>query len=186
MRISPLGVWAASDPARAAGAAREDSALTHPNPVCVDACAAYAAAIATAVAGGSREDTLHAALGQARELKVVEAIRNGAAGKAPEDFITHQGWVLIALQNAFWQLFSSPGVEEALVRTVGFGGDTDTNAAIAGALLGAVDGRGAFPSRWILPLLACRPLAAAGVRRPRPSTYWPDDVFDLAEALLQK
>ncbi|MGH8672793.1 MAG: inositol monophosphatase family protein [Burkholderiales bacterium] len=186
MRISPIGVWAAGDPARAAGAAREDSALTHPNPVCVDACAAYAAAIATAVAGGSREDMLHAALGQVREVKVVEVIRKGAAGNAPQDFMTRQGWVLVALQNAFSQLFSSPGVEEALVRTVGFGGDTDTNAAIAGALLGAAHGREAFPSRWILPLLACRPLAAADAPRPRPSTYWPDDVFDLAEALLQK
>ena len=57
-------------------------------------------------------------------------------------------------------------------------------AGIAGALLGALHGRGGIPSRWILPLLACRPLAEAGALRPRPIEYWPDDVLELAEALL--
>jgi hypothetical protein len=33
-------------------------------------------------------------------------------------------------------------------------------------------------------VLACRPLAAAGAARPRPMTYWPDDLLDIAEALL--
>jgi ADP-ribosylglycohydrolase len=75
-------------------------------------------------------------------------------------------------------------VEELLVATVGRGGDTDTNAAVAGALLGALHGRGAFPPRWIYRVLACRPLAEAADPRPRPMVYWPDDVLELAEALL--
>ena len=57
-------------------------------------------------------------------------------------------------------------------------------AAIAGALLGACHGREAIPARWIYPVLACRPLAEAGALRPRPIEYWPDDVLELAEALL--
>ena len=89
-----------------------------------------------------------------------------------------------ALQNAFYRLASRANVEESLVATVSCGGDTDTNAAIAGALLGAFHGRDAFPSRWILPVLACRPLAEAAVARPRPMQYWPDDVLEVAEALL--
>jgi ADP-ribosylglycohydrolase len=76
-------------------------------------------------------------------------------------------------------------VEEAIVATVESGGDTDTNGAIAGALVGAIHGRDAFPSRWILPILACRSLAEAGAKRPRPSVYWTDDALDLAEALLR-
>jgi hypothetical protein len=74
--------------------------------------------------------------------------------------------------------------EAALVGTVARGGDTDTNAATAGALLGAALGREAIPSRWILPVLACRPLAEAGALRPRPMTCWPDDVLEISEALL--
>jgi ADP-ribosylglycohydrolase len=182
MRVSPLGVWAAGDPKRAAKAARQDSALTHPNPVCVEACAGFAAAIAAGVAGGDRNAMLEAALehssGPARA-----AIMLGATSTAPSDFFTRQGWVLVALQNAFYALFHE-SLEEGLVRTVGEGGDTDTNAAIAGALLGAAHGREAVPSRWVLPVLACRPLAESGALRPRPIEYWPDDVLELAEALL--
>jgi hypothetical protein len=55
---------------------------------------------------------------------------------------------------------------------------------VAGALLGACHGRAALPSRWIYAVLACRPLAEANALRPRPMAYWPDDVLDLAEALL--
>jgi ADP-ribosylglycohydrolase/fructose-1,6-bisphosphatase/inositol monophosphatase family enzyme len=182
MRVAPIGIWAAGDPARAAAAARVDSALTHPNPVCLEACAAYCAAIAAGVAGASREEMLQAALkhsaGPARE-----AVERSAL---PDDFDRPRASVITALQNAFHRLKSSRGPEEALVQTVACGGSTDTHAAVAGALLGALHGRGAFPSRWVYPVLACRPLAESGAPRPRPMAYWPDDVLDLAEALLEK
>ncbi len=187
MRASPIGIWAAGDPGRAASAAREDSALTHPNPLCLDACAAYAAAIAAGIAGASREAMLRAALSHASKTHAAsrarDAIERGAAGEPPADFETRKGWVLVALQNAFHQLIRAPSLEAGLIATVGAGGDTDTNAAIAGALLGAACGIEAFPSRWIHPILACRPLAAVGAVRPRPFNYWPDDALELAEAL---
>jgi ADP-ribosylglycohydrolase/fructose-1,6-bisphosphatase/inositol monophosphatase family enzyme len=178
MRVSPIGVWAMGDPSRAAAAARDDSALTHPNPVCVEACAALCAAIAAGVAGGNRKEMLKAALahcsGAARE-----AIERNAL---PESF--ERPRALTALQNAFYRLASKASLEESLIATVGCGGDTDTNGAVAGALLGALYGRDAFPSRWVLPVLACRPLAEAADPRPRPMVYWPDDVLEVAEALL--
>lgn len=48
---------------------------------------------------------------------------------------------------SLWQLLHAPSLEEGVVDTVMRGGDTDTNAAICGALIGAVHGRGAIPSR---------------------------------------
>jgi ADP-ribosylglycohydrolase len=182
MRVSPIGVWAAGDPALAARTARDDSMLTHTSATCVEACAAYCAAIAAGVAGASREEMIEVAAAHAKG-PAHEAVKRASKGVAPSDLFTHPGWVLVALQNAFWCLHHLE-FEEALVQTVGHGGDTDTNAAIAGALLGALHGRDAIPSRWILPLLACRPLAEAGALRPRPIEYWPDDVLDVAEALL--
>jgi ADP-ribosylglycohydrolase/fructose-1,6-bisphosphatase/inositol monophosphatase family enzyme len=179
MRVSPIGIHAAGDPARAAQLAREDSALTHPSEVCREACAAYCAAIAAGIAGASRRQMVQAALEHSKGA-AREAI---GAGTRPADFFKRQGWVLLALQNAFYCLMNVE-FEEALVQTVGEGGDTDTNAAICGALLGAAHGREAIPSRWILPVLACRPLAECGALRPRPIEYWPDDVLELAEALL--
>ncbi|HEY7240570.1 MAG TPA: inositol monophosphatase family protein [Burkholderiales bacterium] len=178
MRVSPIGVWAAGDPARAAAAARQDSMLTHPNPVCVEACAGFCAAIAAGVAGAGRKEMVQAGAAHCTG-PAQEAILRGAA---PGDFT--RGRALVALQNAFHRLASGASVEESLVATVSYGGDTDTNAAIAGALLGALHGRDAFPSRWVFRVLACRPLAEAADPRPRPMVYWPDDVLELAEALL--
>jgi ADP-ribosylglycohydrolase/fructose-1,6-bisphosphatase/inositol monophosphatase family enzyme len=187
MRVSPIGVWAAGDPVRAAAAAREDSALTHPNRDCGDACAAYAAAIATGIAGGSRAAMLSAALAHASATHATSparsAIKRAAQGEAGRDF--SGGRALIALQNAFFHLLHTRDFEEALVATVKAGGDTGTNAAIAGALLGAAVGLEAIPPRWVAPVLACRPLAEVKVARPRPMQYWPDDLLDIAEALLR-
>lgn len=183
MRVSPIGVWAAGDPARAAAAAREDSRLTHPHPVCVEACAGFAAAISAGVASGEREAMLAAGLAHSSGAAHA-AIERGARGEAPADFITRQGWVLIALQNAFYRLLHAPGLEQGIIATVAQGGDSDTNAAIAGALLGAAWGRSAVPPRWLLAVLACRPCEESGARRPRPMAYWPDDVLEVAEALL--
>src|SRR5260221_6992362 len=182
MRVSPLGIHAAGEPARAARLARDDSTLTHPNDACLESCAAYCAAIAAGVGGADRDGMVKAALANSKG-PARDAARRGAEGGRPEDFFTHQGWVLLALQNAFYCLMNLT-FEEGIVSTISMGGDTDTNAAIAGALLGACHGRAAVPPRWILPALACRPLADSGALRPRPVEYWPDDLLELAEALL--
>ncbi len=188
LRISPIGLCAAGDPGRAAAAAREDAALTHPNPVCGDASAACAAAIAAGVAGGSRDAMLRAALAHAAPTHAStparSAIERAAQGEAVRDFTHAQGGVLIALQNAFFHLLRGSDFEEALAATANAGGDAGANGAIAGALLGAAAGIEAIPHRWVVSVLACRPLAEAGAVRPRPMDYWPDDLLEIAEALL--
>jgi ADP-ribosylglycohydrolase len=188
MRISPLGIFAAGSPETAARCVRADSRLTHPHPVCQDACAVFAAAIAHAVAeGGSPSQCFQAALDFAERLGVCADVRSALADAEqgpPQDFQTHQGWVLVALRNAFFQLLHAPNLEEGLVATVMAGGDTDTNAAIAGALLGAVHGRRALPGRWVRAVLSCRPLRRTPTVHPRPTEFWPVDALELAEALL--
>jgi ADP-ribosylglycohydrolase/fructose-1,6-bisphosphatase/inositol monophosphatase family enzyme len=182
MRVSPLGIWAAGDPALAARTARDDSTLTHPNEACVEACAGFAAAIAAGIAGASRKEMAQTALAHAKG-PARDAIERGADGEPPADFFTHRGWVLVALQNAFYRLLN-PSLQVALIQTVSMGGDTDTNAAIAGALLGAAGGRETIPPRWLMSVLACRALPEAGALRPRPIECWPDDALEVAEALL--
>jgi ADP-ribosylglycohydrolase len=182
MRVSPIGIFCSGNPQKAAMGARADAALTHRNPVCIEASAGYAAAIAAGVAGAGREEMLRVALAHCAGT-AQKAIRRGAGGTPPVNFEQNQGWVLTALQNAFFHLLASE-FEDGLMKTVACGGDTDTNAAIAGALLGAASGREAIPWRWIRPVLACRPLVEAGAPRPRPMPCWPDDVLELAEALL--
>jgi ADP-ribosyl-[dinitrogen reductase] hydrolase len=188
MRVAPIGVWA-SDPDEAAATASEDSALSHPHPVCRASCACFTAAISAALLGADRRGMMETALRIAdaagsEAAPVATALRQAVAGVAPADFQRHMGWVLIALQNAFFHLAAGTAIEPALIETVGRGGDTDTNGAVAGALLGAADGRGSLPVRWVLPVLTCRPDAGLHPARPRPDEYWPDDLLDLTEALL--
>jgi ADP-ribosylglycohydrolase len=184
MRCSPLGIFAAGDPEHAAELARRDSRLTHPNAVCQDACAAFAAAVAVAVVTGGRENAYAAALSAVREPKVRKVIEEARSGP-PANYEANMGHVVIALRNAFFQLLHAPSFEEGVVRTVMAGGDTDTNAAIAGALLGAAYGREAVPARWLRTLLCCRPLARSITSHPRAREFWPVDALDLAEAVLR-
>jgi ADP-ribosylglycohydrolase len=187
MRCSPLGVLGAGSPAEAAAWARADSGLTHPNRVCRESCAAYVAALAAAIGrGAGPEEAYRAASAEAArggEPAVVEALA-GAWSGPPRSYLKNQGWVLVALQNAFHQLLHAPSLEEGVIATVMAGGDTDTNGAIAGALLGAVHGRDAVPARWRRAVLTCRPLRELGARQPRPEEFWPVDAMVLAEALL--
>ncbi len=188
MRVSPLGIFAhGRAPVEVAGLARLDAGLTHPHPACGDATAAFAVAVAHAVAhgDGARAAWL-AALEWARTASahgpVLQALER-AESAAPDCDGANQGWVLIALQNAFFELLHAASLEEGVVRTVRRGGDTDTNAAIAGALLGAVHGRDAVPDQWRRAVLSCRSHSSR-TSRARPWVYWPTDVLELAELLL--
>ncbi|MCZ7665513.1 MAG: ADP-ribosylglycohydrolase family protein [Thermoleophilia bacterium] len=191
MRVSPLGIFGhALEPAALADLARREAGLTHPNPVCRDASAAYTVTLAHVIRHGTPpgevyERTMEWAAAQGLHPDILATLEN-AADQAPPDFQVNMGWVRTALQNAFFQLTHAAGVEEGVVDTVMRGGDTDTNGAIAGALLGACHGLEGVPERWRCAILQCRPQAGRpGVRRPRPQVFWPGDALELAGRLAE-
>ena len=59
------------------------------------------------------------------------------------------GHTYLCMQAALWCLNCDDTLEEALIRIVSAGGDTDTNGAVAGAVLGARYGASAIPQRWL-------------------------------------
>jgi len=190
MRISPLGIFGANhDIELVAEWARQDAAITHPHPVCQQANALFTMAIAHAVRQGCDARNLYEqivtwAKGMEVDGSILDAVQ-GAAEAPPTDYVHQQGWVLTAFRNALWQLLHATNLEEAVADTVMRGGDTDTNAAICGALLGAVYGRNAVPGQWVESLLKCRPAAEEpNVRHPRPECFWPVDALELTERLL--
>lgn len=189
MRVSPLGVFGCNyDLERVSQYAREDAALTHPHPVCLQANALFTMAIAHAIATRKGAQEIYEQINKwAVEMKVdtslVKAIVD-AASSPPVDYLHQQGWVLIGFQNALWQLLHAANLEEGVVDTVMRGGDTDTNAAIAGALLGAVHGLNAIPAQWRDKVLNCRPeVGRPHVRHPRPECFWPVDALHIAHCL---
>lgn len=191
MRISPLGIFGAHYPLeRVCEWARQDAALTHPHRICIEANSLFTMAIAHVVSSGCEAEKLYHEIKEwAVDLEVDPALMDvieGAAEAPPANYVRQQGWVLIAFRNALWQLLHAPSFESAVVDTVMQGGDTDTNAAICGALLGAVHGLNAIPDRWGDKVLNCRPKAGnPGVKRPRPEVFWPVDALELAERLSQ-
>jgi len=48
-----------------------------------------------------------------------------------------------------WCLEHAADFEESLVAVIQAGGDTDTNGAVAGAILGALHGASSIPDRWV-------------------------------------
>ncbi len=192
MRISPLAIFAAdSTDEEIINWAMQDAALTHPHQICQQTNALFVLGSARAIQKGlSAQEVYDLINTYAEHLDVdfeLKAIIGDAAFMPPPDYIDKQGWVLVAFQNALWQLLHAPNLEEALVDTVGRGGDTDTNAAICGALLGAIYGIDAIPEQWTSSILTCRPeQGKPGVHRPRPERYWPVDALVLAEQLRYK
>ena len=191
MRISPLGIFGARQLlSQVAEWARQDAGITHPSPVCLEANELFAVAISRAITTGDDAGSVYNhMLGRAEGAGVSESLMETlrlARHRPWDDKARHQGWVLVALQNALWQLLHASSFEDAVVETVSHGGDTDTNAAICGALYGAVCGREGIPERWIQAVLDCRPEAGRPiVRHPRPETFWAQDALNLAERLLR-
>ncbi|MGW2780424.1 ADP-ribosylglycohydrolase family protein [Streptomyces populi] len=83
------------------------------------------------------------------------------------------GAVWPCLGSAVWALRTTDSFEDAVRAAVDLGGDTDTVAAVTGALAGAVYGEAALPARWTEPLHV--PLPGSGGRVLRAA-----DLADLA------
>lgn len=192
MRISPLGIFGAGfELDQVAEWAMQDAVLTHSNKICQQANALFTVGIAHAIRSGCNRQELYQSIRQwAVDMTVDPALMgtiDKAASEPPADYVHQQGWVLIAFQNALYQLLHTPSLEEGVVDTIMRGGDTDTNAAICGALLGAVCGREAIPTQWLDCLQNCRPEADnPRVRHPRPKCFWPVDALGLAAELVNR
>lgn len=190
MRVSPLGVFGSKyELEQVAEWAKQDAMLTHPNPVCLHANALYTMAIAFAIKTGcSANDLYQQVLIWSNNMDLDQSLKEiilNAEESTPLDYLHQQGWVLIAFQNALYQLLHAENLEEGVIDTVMRGGDTDTNAAICGALLGAAYGIEAVPKQWQDCILICRPSADnPNVNNPRPESMWPIDALILAEQLM--
>lgn len=73
----------------------------------------------------------------------------GSVPTLERDGVRSGGYVLHTLAAAFWCLLNHDSLEETIVAAVALGEDTDTTAAVAGALAGARYGKGPIPDRWL-------------------------------------
>ncbi|MGW5519461.1 ADP-ribosylglycohydrolase family protein [Nocardia africana] len=146
MRTAPVALCYLDDPGNCARAARAVSELTHSDVRAGEACVLWSWAIRHAVLYGNYD-------GVRGGLAFVDAdfwaaVLDEAESGTPADF-PKNGWVVHALQTAWWAIAHTESLPAALEAAVRAGGDTDTTAAIAGGLLGARWGASAIPPQWV-------------------------------------
>lgn len=191
MRTAPVALAHLGDDDAIAEAARAISNLTHADPLAGDACVLWCVGIDRAVRE-ARLDGVRDGLDLLPETSRAQwsALLDEAESEPPRTF-RRNGYVVTALQAAHAAVHQTPVPEDepcshlpdALRATVHIGHDTDTVAAIAGALLGARWGASAVPFAWRRKLhgwpgyRACdlRRLAVLAARCGRPDAAgWPD------------
>jgi hypothetical protein len=165
MRTGPVALATLGDRGAVARLATAVAELTHPHPDSVEACVLWSLAIERAIITARPDQPFDWVAAVAAGLDYVDAARRDlwrtrideAAGRDPTDFHHNNGWVVAAFQAALAAITSTADeahalpcdhLTAALRRVARSGGDTDTVAAIAGALLGARWGATAVPLTW--------------------------------------
>lgn len=159
MRTGVVGLVALDDRDATARAARAVAALTHTDPLAAESCVLWSEAVRVAVT----EQRLDVRAGL--DLLDPDAAARWSAWiedaelARPTADLRQNGFTVTALQAAWHAIATTSAPERsrfagrdhlvaALQAAVATGGDTDTVAAIAGALLGARYGARALPDEW--------------------------------------
>lgn len=125
MRIAPLAFADATDKE-----IREVSAITHAHRTSTESCVKFIELLRSEMDGALPEWTL-------------------CLKDAPEHEIRSGGFVRDTLKAATWCLVNTNSYDDCVLAAVNLGDDTDTTAAVAGALAGAAYGMDAIPQKWI-------------------------------------
>ncbi len=155
MRTAPVALSYLGDDPAIMRSAREESELTHADPVTAQACIIWSIAIDRAVREGRLDGVREgvAALEDHDARKDWASLLDEAESKVPADF-SNNGWVVQALQGAWSAIVHADGVDgpqrlrSGIEGAVAGGHDADTVGAIAGGLLGAAYGASAVPWEW--------------------------------------
>ncbi|MBI9113491.1 ADP-ribosylglycohydrolase family protein [Sanguibacter suaedae] len=165
MRTGAVGLVALDDRDETARAARAVAELTHADPLAGESCVLWSEAVRVAVTEERLDVRAGLDLLPADRRPAWEAWITDAEQDRPTADLRTNGFTVTAFQAAWHAVRRSPyfcaeefteydatvsHLPDALHRAVRIGGDTDTVAAIAGALLGARHGTAFIPREWQL------------------------------------
>lgn len=83
------------------------------------------------------------------EFTPYERIFKSDFAELPREEIKSSGYVVDTLEAALWCLLTTDNYRDCVLKAVNLGDDTDTVAAVAGGLAGALYGDGAIPKEWL-------------------------------------
>lgn len=155
MRTAAVALPYLSNPQLLGAVASDISALTHADLDCREACMIWSKAIRHAILF-ENFDGVQLAINELPAFRQTfwnDLFDEAERANDVSDF-SNNGWVIHAIQAAYKAIVSTDnGTPEHLVlgieEAVRCGNDTDTVAAIAGALLGARWGYSAIPKNWL-------------------------------------
>jgi ADP-ribosyl-[dinitrogen reductase] hydrolase len=158
MRLAPVPLFFACDPARAIAVAGESARTTHGAAEAVDAARYFAGLIVGAVQGRSKEEllgegfdpTLDRDSWAKRPLNPkIAQIAGGSYRRKEPPAIRGGGYVVDCLEAALWSFHKGEDYTDVVLRAANLGDDADTTAAVAGQLAGAYYGVGGIPGQWL-------------------------------------
>jgi len=153
MRCVPVALRYHNDPDRLIRVSTQQAAITHSDERCTWGAAAVNLAVRELLHGNIYfvDEVLHRMGDRApRVLRdAIHRVPRESEADLPIVRAGEAGYVVHCIEIAFWFVHHDRSLEESLIYLAQAGGDTDTNAAVAGALLGARHGEVALPPRWM-------------------------------------
>ncbi|GGE21438.1 hypothetical protein GCM10011529_30080 [Polymorphobacter glacialis] len=154
MRLSPVAIRFFKDRPRLRDVAARQSRTTHAAPEAVDACVAFADALADAIEGRPRTEVMRSR-GDGMSGSIATIMAGSWRGRARPK-VKASGYVAHSLEASMWSVGRAGSYQEAVLLAANLGDDADTTAAITGQLAGALYGVTGIPEGW-LDKLAWRP-----------------------------
>ena len=153
MRCVPVALRYHNDPDRLIRVSTQQAAITHSDERCTWGAAVVNLAVRELLHGNIYfvDEVLHRMGDRApRVLRdAIHRVPRESEADLPIVRAGEAGYVVHCIEIAFWFVHHDRSLEESLIYLAQAGGDTDTNAAVAGALLGARHGEVALPPRWM-------------------------------------
>ncbi|MBR2460713.1 MAG: ADP-ribosylglycohydrolase family protein [Clostridia bacterium] len=129
------------------------SAITHGHRISKIGCDIYASVTEALLSSPAKESVISALRECAQRYggDTPEYARLFCDGffKTSVDSIQSSGYIVHTLEAAIWCLLNTGSYRECVLAAVNLGDDTDTVAAVAGGLAGALYGYGDIPSEWL-------------------------------------
>lgn len=138
MRILPLAFTTASSEQIMAV-----SAITHAHWISKTACVIYTDIARALIEGQDLKEILKEGVYSERFQRLNEI------WTLDESEISSSGFVIDTLESALWCLTTTDSFQDAVLKAVNLGSDTDTTGAVTGGLAGIIYGFEAIPNIWI-------------------------------------
>lgn len=84
-----------------------------------------------------------------KEIDLFKRVLVGDISTVRENDIYSSGYVLHSLEASLWCILTTGTYEDAVLKAVNLGDDTDTTAAITGGLAGLIYGFESIPENWV-------------------------------------